>query len=89
MVAPVMKNIPDGIDYSLFKWLKRGVDYQWIAEKSKVGKSMVSATIRKRAFNADVILWASKRAVERMQPVLQAQAEAKRMQQLIEVNRGS
>lgn len=80
--------IPAAIDYSIFRWLRRG-DYQWIADKAMVGRSMVSATIRQKAFNADVILWASKKATERMMPVLQAQAEAKQILQLIEMKKAS
>lgn len=76
------KNIPTEIDYSLFAWLRRG-DHEWIAKKARVSKSMVSATIRKSSFNPDVIMWALIRATERMKPVLEAQAEAQRLQQAI------
>lgn len=83
-----LENIPKEIDYSLFKWLKRG-DYDWIAGKAKVSTSTVGATIRKESFNSDVILWATKKAMERMEPVLQQQAEAKRIQQSIEIRKAS
>lgn len=74
-----------GIDYSLFEWLRNG-DYQWIAEHANVSVSMVGATIRGETFNPDVIEWGMKKACERMKPVLEAQAEAKRLLQLVNTN---
>lgn len=78
----VTKNIPHEIDYNLFKWLKRG-DRIKIAQVTKKSESMVRATLSRRTYNEDIIRVAMVKVVERMKNVLEIQAEAKRLQQLI------
>lgn len=79
----VCKNIPDGIDYSLFKWLKRGDRIQ-IAADTNMSESMVRATLRGvETFNAEIIAKGMEKVIERMKPVLEKQQEAQRLLQAI------
>ena len=76
----VCSKIPEEIDYSLFKWLRRG-DREEIARDTRMSISMVGATLRKETFNDVIIAKAMEKVIERLKPVLEKQAEAKRLLQ--------
>jgi hypothetical protein len=79
-----LKNIPEEIDYSQFKWLRRG-DRIKIAAMTNMSESMVRATLRKKTMNVDILLAAMKRVVEIKTPLLEAQAEAQRFDQYLKM----
>lgn len=75
------KRVPD-IDYSLFKWLKKG-DQIRIASETRKSESMVSAVINGASFNPDIIEVAMKIVVERMEPILTYQKQAQQLREHI------
>lgn len=79
----VKSTIPAEIDYSLFKWLRPG-DREQIAADVGKSVSMVRATLRGETFNGKIIEVALQKVIDRMTPVLEKQAQAQRIRNLIQ-----
>lgn len=73
-----VRDIPEEIDYSQFKWLKKG-DRLKIAEKTGLSPSMVRHTLQKRKFNLDILAEAMALVVQAKKKVLERQQEAKQL----------
>ena len=85
----VLENIPEEIDYNEFKWLRKG-DLPKVRERAgklgcNVTLSMVRHTLKKRAFNIDVLVAAQMVVNDKKKRILELQLQSKQLSQAIQL----